>query len=208
MLGKTFNISTFVWYSIFDWYRGLYLTYWLTIFKLNLFLFLFSIIVCYTLFSFQGTTYIECYTVSCVGGDEEDRTPDPLLARQVLSQLSYTPKFPLILRQDCLGIQPYSLRCLSLSEWKLLSFSVSPIWLLVILNRLCFFCDCRVCWYAIEQKNNKLSKLVGLSGLEPPTSRLSGVRSNRLSYRPIGSMLDSNLFFPTSYIQYSFIQCP
>ena len=30
-----------------------------------------------------------------VGGDEEDRTPDPLLAKQVLSQLSYTPiQFP------------------------------------------------------------------------------------------------------------------
>ena len=28
---------------------------------------------------------------------------------------------------------------------------------------------------------------VGLSGLEPPTSRLSGVRSNRLSYKPIES---------------------
>ena len=27
--------------------------------------------------------------------------------------------------------------------------------------------------------------LVGSSGLEPPTSRLSGVRSNRLSYEPI-----------------------
>ena len=27
-------------------------------------------------------------------------------------------------------------------------------------------------------------KPVGLSGLEPPTSRLSGVRSNRLSYKP------------------------
>ena len=27
--------------------------------------------------------------------------------------------------------------------------------------------------------------LVGLSGLEPPTSRLSGGRSNRLSYKPI-----------------------
>src|SRR5690625_5428555 len=27
--------------------------------------------------------------------------------------------------------------------------------------------------------------MVGLSGLEPPTSRLSGVRSNMLSYRPI-----------------------
>ena len=29
--------------------------------------------------------------------------------------------------------------------------------------------------------------LMGLSGLEPPTSRLSGVRSNRLSYKPIES---------------------
>ena len=28
---------------------------------------------------------------------------------------------------------------------------------------------------------------LGLSGLEPPTSRLSGVRSNRLSYKPIES---------------------
>lgn len=27
------------------------------------------------------------------GGDKEIRTPDPLLARQVLSQLSYTPKW-------------------------------------------------------------------------------------------------------------------
>ncbi len=40
--------------------------------------------------------------------------------------------------------------------------------------------------------------LVGLSGLEPPTSRLSGVRSNRLSYRPIGSLSGSKFFsYPT-----------
>ena len=32
------------------------------------------------------------FTSYCLcGGDEEDRTPDPLRARQVLSQLSYTP---------------------------------------------------------------------------------------------------------------------
>ena len=55
-----------------------------------------------------------------VNGDGEIRTLDPLLARQVLSQLSYTPTMDM-----------------------------------------------------------------GLSGLEPPTSRLSGVRSNRLSYKPI-----------------------
>ena len=52
-------------------------------------------------------------------GDGEIRTLDPLLARQVLSQLSYAPI------------------------------------------------------------------LMGLSGLEPPTSRLSGVRSNQLSYKPL-----------------------
>ena len=28
-----------------------------------------------------------------IGGDEENRTPDPLLAKQVLSQLSYTPAY-------------------------------------------------------------------------------------------------------------------
>ena len=36
----------------------------------------------------------------------------------------------------------------------------------------------------------KLSLIMGLSGLEPPTSRLSGVRSNRLSYRPIPAWHD------------------
>jgi hypothetical protein len=33
------------------------------------------------------------FRLTLIGGDEENRTPDPLLARQVLSQLSYTPIF-------------------------------------------------------------------------------------------------------------------
>ena len=32
-------------------------------------------------------------------------------------------------------------------------------------------------------------KMVGLNGLEPSTSRLSGVRSNHLSYKPIFPLL-------------------
>lgn len=32
------------------------------------------------------------------GGDEENRTPDPLLARQVLSQLSYAPMYGYVLK--------------------------------------------------------------------------------------------------------------
>ena len=35
-----------------------------------------------------------------------------------------------------------------------------------------------------------ISSAVGLSGLEPPTSRLSGVRSNQLSYKPILKSFD------------------
>jgi hypothetical protein len=59
------------------------------------------------------------------GGAERDRTVDPLLAKQVLSQLSYSPT------------------CGRLRQ-----------------------------------------SMVGLGRFELPTSPLSGVRSNQLSYRP------------------------
>ena len=64
-----------------------------------------------------------------IGGDDRDRTGDPLLAKQVLSQLSYIPS--------------------------------------AIVTR------------------RPTPKMVGLTGFEPVTSPLSGVRSNQLSYRPI-----------------------
>jgi hypothetical protein len=62
-----------------------------------------------------------------IGGAEEDRTPDPLLAKQVLSQLSYSPM-----------------------------------------------------------------NVVGLGRFELPTSPLSGVRSNQLSYRPVKEELEAH----------------
>ena len=66
--------------------------------------------------------------VNLFGGGERDRTDDLLLAKQALSQLSYTP---------------------------------------------------------LIKNSKKHAILVGPGRLELPTSRLSGVRSNQLSYRPI-----------------------
>ena len=87
-----------------------------------------------SVFGFQGTGFFGfLLSVSFQlpsSGDGEIRTLDPLLARQVLSQLSYAP---------------------------ILAALPQP---------------------------SVLPPPMGLSGLEPPTSRLSGVRSNRLSYKP------------------------
>ena len=77
-------------------------------------------------------------------GDGEIRTLDPLLARQVLSQLSYTPMRTTI----------------QIEKGFLLSYGLK--WAFPLLR----------------------DYPMGLSGLEPPTSRLSGVRSNQLSYKP------------------------
>ena len=42
--------------------------------------------------------------------------------------------------------------------------------------------------YVQASATQKKQNLVGSSGLEPPTSRLSGVRSNHLSYEPTFKM--------------------
>ena len=44
--------------------------------------------------------------------------------------------------------------------------------------------------------------MVGPSGLEPPTSRLSGVRSNHLSYEPILWFLRFIQFLRTSFVTF------
>jgi hypothetical protein len=83
------------------------------------------------------------------GGADRDRTGDPLLAKQVLSQLSYSP--------ECVP-EPAA----STVRQALLPGSSR-----------------------IDSKS-----VVGLGRVELPTSPLSGVRSNQLSYRPIALCLD------------------
>ncbi len=84
-------------------------------------------------------TFRAVHGVHQYGGARRDRTADPLLAKQVLSQLSYGP----------------------LQQWQ---SSRSPL------------------------------TLVGLGRVELPTSPLSGVRSNQLSYRPAAGTLRTKQF--------------
>ena len=86
-----------------------------------------------------------------LGGARRDRTADPLLAKQMLSQLSYGP---------------------------------GQTWFDFALKL------CRI--------------LVGLGGFEPPTSPLSGVRSNHLSYRP---GVANDLVVPTLPCCRSWLDC-
>ena len=72
---------------------------------------------------------------------------------------------------------------------------------------MCFSAHCLTLFVRVNVSNlaNKLirvlcvemSRLVGLSGLEPPTSRLSGECSNRLSYKPILVIIGSSITFAT-----------
>ena len=66
------------------------------------------------------------------------------------------------------------------------SFSIALVFLTSI-SQL-FLCS-------IVKVHLELSFLVGTSGLEPPTSRLSGVRSNHLSYAPISGQIGSSYIF-------------
>ena len=76
------------------------------------------------------------------------RTGDPLLAKQVLYQLSYNP---------------FRLRIVDCGRRIGCSREINPK------------SEIRILQYG----------RVGLGGVEPPTSRLSGVRSNHLSYSPL-----------------------
>ena len=91
-----------------------------------------------------------------LGGARRDRTDDLMLAKHALSQLSYGPERGVGNRQSARRVR----------------VGQGP-------RRETIPADCRLpipyC----------LTNLVGLGGLEPPTSRLSSARSNQLSYKPL-----------------------
>ena len=70
----------------------------------------------------------------------------------------------------------FTLDCISFSILFSRCFFLCPSFLRTEINRYLF---------SIYLFLHSIPSLVGTSGLEPPTSRLSGVRSNHLSYAPV-----------------------
>ena len=54
--------------------------------------------------------------------------------------------------------------------------------------------------YALFDFGSALCAVVGLDGLEPSTSRLSGARSSHLSYRPVSHLALGSLHFQGSLL--------
>jgi hypothetical protein len=99
------------------------------------------------------------------GGGDRARTDDPLLAKQVLSQLSYTPDgLHLGLRSSHRPDRRYAVRRKGNAAAALSAFAV------------CYANRCR------RAACLRQAAVVGQGGFEPPTSRLSSARSNQLSY--------------------------
>ena len=70
-----------------------------------------------------------------------------------------------------------------------IGYAVAHSFLTALVNGLPFFDNrgrqfCGIAGLCEEVPNDEYRKMVGLGGLEPPASPLSGVRSNQLSYRP------------------------
>jgi hypothetical protein len=99
------------------------------------------------------------------GGAERDRTADPLLAKQVLSQLSYSPN---LLGTAC-------------SRHAHTGDASKRPFINTITRTINFDCIRPI------QRHHSPKQMVGPGRLELPTPRLSSVCSNQLSYGPIQS---------------------
>ena len=126
------------------------------------------------------------------GGARRDRTDDLMLAKHALSQLSYGPfgvcAPPARGPSRQLGQKPVAGRASSDALWPSrlanLRFAANPP------ARSAASANARRARRRESQARGRarrrlrLNKMVGLGGLEPPTSRLSSARSNQLSYKP------------------------
>ena len=115
------------------------------------------------------------------GGARRDRTDDLMLAKHALSQLSYGPFFAarLAAREPRVSSAPRS---------RLAKPSASPRQLLGARTSTLARPHREAMLGAKRRRADAraffLISMVGLGGLEPPTSRLSSARSNQLSYKP------------------------
>ena len=121
-----------------------------------------------------------------------DRTADLLDANQALSQLSYSPILTCLfhqLRRYCSSLSRSHTKVCSLLRssralhlMKNPALNRLPFWVIFlklgILSRSVLFL------HMSDEITTHKENLVGLGRLELPTSPLSGVRSNQLSYRP------------------------
>ena len=132
---------------------------------------------------FRGAKRLSSFTIflrskksSELGGARRDRTVDLLRARQALSQLSYGPR--------------QTLRTLAVPLWRRQILPSSFHVVALYTNSICTKHSpgpllTQPGHYDLKSQLPELAGfLVGQGGLEPPTSPLSGVRSNQLSYRP------------------------
>ena len=101
------------------------------------------------------------------GGARRDRTDDLMLAKHALSQLSYGP-FEDGLRRRRRPPSPWLSRASARAA-----------------GRPCEALRLRTSRTGKRQTGEQPIRMVGLGRLERPTSPLSGVRSNHLSYRPV-----------------------
>ncbi len=137
------------------------------------------------------------------GGARRDRTADLLRAKQALSQLSYGPltclfrawcrwllahfghlhtrKLP---RSLAVRLTSHEKSCVRLPP----SFSASPKSSGISVRVISRSSRRSVATHSLlceRRFNEEMRKMVGLGRFELPTSPLSGVRSNQLSYRPM-----------------------
>ena len=135
------------------------------------------------------------------GGARRDRTADLLRAKQALSQLSYGPlTCPLsawrrwLLAHSVMYQNAHSL----IRSQSALPIEKSPASAMLLASRVGLFApaseqtifwiprrrDAKHSLLCEQRCNAGIRKMVGLGRFELPTSPLSGVRSNQLSYRP------------------------